>query len=311
MLLRITVVVCTRNRAAELRSALDSLVIQTLPRDQYEVVVVDNASDDKTPDVVRGHRSAPRYIVEPRLGLCHARNAGWQAAHGEYVAYLDDDAIADRRWLQTLLETFDRVTPTPGCVGGRVQPLWQAPQPNWLDDKIARALTIIEWGSEPHPLVDLSREWLAGANLALPRRVLEEVGGFVTGLDRVGNRLLSSGDIYLQKQVAALGYLCYYEPGAMVDHLVPRARLSRRWFLRRYFWQGVSDALVRMRETEAPVTLRWRWAATELGQFVKAPHRLLELLVPTADGRAFKRRCYTMARLGFAIGFFTPGGANS
>lgn len=94
----LTILVCTHNRADLLRGALESLELQSLPRDRFEVLVVDNASTDGTPGVVaecaaRG-RVDLRSVREEELGLDAARNRGIREAAGTFVAFLDDDARA-------------------------------------------------------------------------------------------------------------------------------------------------------------------------------------------------------------------------
>src|SRR5712671_6825521 len=103
---RISVIIATHNRADLLAIALKSLARQTIPPAEYEVIVVDNASSDQTPAVVRQMSPAMpqvRYVFEERLGLSWARNAGLEAARAPYVAYLDDDAKAEPEWLEALL----------------------------------------------------------------------------------------------------------------------------------------------------------------------------------------------------------------
>ena len=96
MNVQISAVVCTHNRAAYLRKALQSLVDQTMAQELYEIIVVDNASTDGTKQVVSEYSGASnlRCLYEPVIGLSRARNTGWGNARGEYVAYLDDDAVA-------------------------------------------------------------------------------------------------------------------------------------------------------------------------------------------------------------------------
>ncbi len=97
----LSVVVCTRNRARLLTACLASLDEQSLERDQYEVVVVDNGSADGTPALLnrwRGAATGRVAVREPVVGLSTARNRGLAIATGEVVAFLDDDALAAPSW---------------------------------------------------------------------------------------------------------------------------------------------------------------------------------------------------------------------
>jgi glycosyltransferase involved in cell wall biosynthesis len=193
MSIRISAVICTYNRAAYLRKALRSLIEQTLDSSQYEILVIDNASTDDTRNVVESERSVQpqvRYVHEPTVGVSRARNAGWRAARAEYVVYLDDDAIAEPPWLERMLGFLESKAPRLGAVGGRIEPIWERPRPDWLSDDMARALTVVDWSERP--IVLESHQWIVAANIGFPRRILEEIGGFQVDLGRQGSRLLSN-----------------------------------------------------------------------------------------------------------------------
>src|SRR5262249_46367751 len=136
-----------------------------------------------------------RYISEPKIGASIARNTGWRSARGRYIGFFDDDAIACEGWLAGIVEAF-ATTPNLGIVGGRVDPIWEAPRPAWLSDDVALSLSVLDWSSVPKIIEDSSVEWLISANMAVPACVLAEVGGFHPRLDRYGTRLLSSGDVF-------------------------------------------------------------------------------------------------------------------
>jgi glycosyltransferase involved in cell wall biosynthesis len=300
----ISVVLCTHNRAAYLEKALRSLAAQTLPRSSWEAIVVDNCSTDHTRRVAArfAEEMTVVYVYEPILGLSHARNAGWRDARAPLVAYLDDDAVAVPDWLERILEAFTTVTPRPGCVGGRVDPIWEAPRPRWLSDEVAACLTVVDWTATPHPIPDLSQEWLVGANLAVPRDVLERLGGFTNGLDRAGKSLLSSGDVFLQKQIQKLGLTCYYHPAMAVGHHVPAARLHKPWFRKRYYWQGVSDAVMQLLE-ERPGPLRRPYLAVRrLRGLLRHPSWVAALLLPTNQPTRFTDKCWAWIAVGHIFG---------
>jgi glycosyltransferase involved in cell wall biosynthesis len=134
---RISATICTHNRAEYLGKALKSLSVQTLPAEDFEVLVVDNASTDDTAALVESVRPilpSLRYVFEGSLGLSRARNTAIREARGDYIAFLDDDAVAVSEWLEAILTAFDTVKPTPVCVGGRIEPIWEGARPSWLAD---------------------------------------------------------------------------------------------------------------------------------------------------------------------------------
>ncbi|MFH1754161.1 MAG: glycosyltransferase family A protein, partial [Candidatus Latescibacterota bacterium] len=100
-MVKLSVIVCTYNRSPLLVSCLDSLVNQTLPVTNFEIVLVNNNSTDDTQAIAEryagGHGNI-RVINELKQGLSHARNRGWQEAKGKYVAYIDDDAKTLSDW---------------------------------------------------------------------------------------------------------------------------------------------------------------------------------------------------------------------
>lgn len=243
---QISVIVCTHNRAATLARTLQSLVLQNLDPSQYEIIVVDNASTDDTRTMVRELTTRVpnlRYAPEPRLGLSHARNTGIKRASGGIIAFLDDDAEAERDWLHELLLTFHHVKPLPSCVGGKVTPTWEAMKPEWLPDCLVSYLGVIDWGDIPH-WISLPKEYVAGVNMAFLKSDLVDQGGFNPSLGRIGDSLLSNEEILLLYNLQKEGKGIYYQPKACVRHLVSESRLTRSYFLRRAYWQGISDSVV-------------------------------------------------------------------
>jgi glucosyl-dolichyl phosphate glucuronosyltransferase len=97
----ISVIIPTRNRAELLRAALLSLSLQTLPPEDFEVLVVDNGSTDHTKKVVNGFNGLMhlRYFFDPTPGLHVGRHRGLREASGEILVYGDDDIEALPTWL--------------------------------------------------------------------------------------------------------------------------------------------------------------------------------------------------------------------
>jgi glycosyltransferase involved in cell wall biosynthesis len=241
----LSVILCTLNQAGYLRKALASLVAQTLPRAAYEVLVVDNGSTDATRETVEAfqHMENLKYLCDPVLGLSHARNTGWQKARGKYAVYLDDDAVASPDWLARILHRFETLVPQPGSVGGKVAPIWEAERPQWLTRELEHHLSLVDWRDSPM-FLDEDRFYLAGTNVSYRRGILQESGGFQTNLGRKGPLLLSNEELWMQYFLRSRGYLIWYDPEILVHHHIKAQRLSQSWFYEKFFWQGVSDAIL-------------------------------------------------------------------
>lgn len=251
----ISVVVCTHKRPRLLAATLDSLATQSIEAREFEVIVVDNASRDRTPDVVgRARERLPaevRYIQEARLGLGTARNSGVAASRGTLVAFIDDDAVADPGWLAALLQAF-ALGPDVWAVGGPVFPAWEAARPRWLTDDLLRSLSVVDWGDLERSLTWPER--LIGTNAAFRRECLGALGGFRVDLGRTGQQLLGSEDTELQQRIHAHGKVVWYTPAAIVHHRVPAGRLNVPYFLKRTFGTGRSEVRLLLPQGDP----RWR-----------------------------------------------------
>ena len=302
MPVEISAVVCTRDRAPWLEAALASLAAQTLPCAAREVIVVDNGSTDDTPAVLeRAARTDPsvRVLVEPRPGLSRARNAGWRAATGRWVAFLDDDAVAAPDWLERIASAFAARTPRPGCVGGPITLVWPGARPAWLPSFMDDCFTALDLSPVPVEL-DGGR-WLAGCNMAFARDDLEALGGFDERLGRAGESLLSMEDVALQRRLARAGRLPYYDPAIAVRHHVVPERLSQAWVERRVHWNGVSAARA-LRLDGARMPRRLRLAARTLAGLLASPELVGAALARSAQPERFARRCVVLGRLGYVRG---------
>ena len=112
-----SIVICTYRRPQELAFALDGIQRQTAESSQFEVIVVDNDPLGGAAELVQGlFGTIPnlKYVQEQTVGLSLARNRGAEAACGQWVIFLDDDAVPDKFWLQNLFRCFDALHPCWG-----------------------------------------------------------------------------------------------------------------------------------------------------------------------------------------------------
>ncbi len=243
----ISAIICTHNRARFLDRALSSLTAQSLCQNDYEVIVVDNASSDRTSEVVRAWQarvSNLRYIHEARLGLSSARNTGWAAASSPYVAFLDDDARASHDWLRSHLSIFDSAPVSPSCIAGRVLLDWGSGPPSWLPPRYYNVYSGNDLGEKNRILAGKEYGCVVGANMAFRRDVLESIGGFDPALGRKGGCLLSGEESAVIHRLRERGDQVWYAADAVVWHAVLQDRRRRVWLWRRMFWDGATQPML-------------------------------------------------------------------
>ncbi len=298
--LRVSVVVCTYNRARRyLPLVLDSLRAEVAGRDDVEVVVINNASPDDTAAVVAEGYPEMRLVLEPELGCSVARNRGWREARAPLIAYIDDDALAEPGWLDAILRAADEGGDDVAGVGGPVDLLWEQPRPEWFCKQANITLGGLDHG-------DVARDVnnLRGGNVAYRRAALEAIGGFDTGLGRIGPKLVHGEENWVNQQLVARGYRLRYDPAIRVLHHVGADRLERRYVVRWSWGAGVTAARVRMRREPAGPLRRAVWAARELA-------RLPALAAAAARSRTPSARfdaVYTSAwRAGLAAEYLAAG----
>ncbi|WP_245849258.1 glycosyltransferase family 2 protein [Mycobacterium palustre] len=280
----ITVVICTRNRTALLKTALASVMASDYP--DFDVVVVDNASDDAATIEYVEALSDPRVQVraEPVPGLAVARNTGILAASGSVVAFTDDDVVVDRMWLRRLGEAF-ATDSSVGCVTGLVtsgelrtpaQIVFEKTlhkQAQW-STTLTRETFDIRQPPPDNPLFPFQMGlYGTGANLALRRAVLTSLGGFDDGLG-VGSPAGGGEDIDIFIRVVTAGYRLVYEPAAMIWHRPHHDMSALQREVRTYgLGLGAWMTKVACDPVLAPMALRRAWSAA----------RHLQLLAPPPD----------------------------
>ncbi len=182
-------------------------------------------------------------IVEnhyPR-GAAGARNAGIAAARGAMIAFLDDDAVADPSWLETLRSVCKR----PGVLGvmGRIEPLWRGERPSWFPDEFLWVIGCTYTGlpKTSGPIRNLF------GSMCFRREVFDGIGVFNTGVGRTEHSIpwgCEETELCIRARKRNTSAQFVFEPRALVWHKIPAKRLSFRYFLLRCYAEGVSKACV-------------------------------------------------------------------
>jgi GT2 family glycosyltransferase len=237
----VSVVLCSysMDRWPQMVAAANSVAGQDLPPTEVILVV------DHCPAL---HERAASELPWLRIvdndgpkGLSGARNAGVAASTGDVVAFLDDDAVAERDWLARLSAEY--ADPDVLGAGGQVEPQWESSRPGWFPPEFDWVVGCTHSGmpSDPAPVRNL-----IGANMSFRREVLAAVGGFRVDLGRVGSRPTGCEETELCIRAARHfpGGVLRYQPRAVVHHHVPDVRGTWRYFRARCYAEGLSKATV-------------------------------------------------------------------
>lgn len=223
----LTIAVCTRNRPTLLARCLAGIVHAlehaSRPSFDVDVLVVDNAPSDELTKRQVERTTGVRYVVEPRAGLDFARNRAWREARGDFVAYIDDDAVVDRNWIEGFLCALE-VHPDAGAVTGLVLPLALETKAQILFEKRGGwrrgFLPMRHAGADRiddpfHPVG--AGVFGAGCNMVIRRDLLETLSGFDEALD-TGPPLPGGGDLDIFYRVVRSGAPLVYQPTLAVFH---------------------------------------------------------------------------------------------
>ncbi len=242
----ITVAVCTYNRFDILADTLAALRAQTLDPSRFVIRVVDNSVNPEASAAFQTSLAGFEnldYVVTDRAGLSYARMVALDRCETPRLAFTDDDCLPEPDWLERLSEAFDR-HPDAGAVGGRTVPVWEGERPAWLDGELLYPLALVDWDVEDCVLPRGLEMWLVGANIAFDTAAIRAVGGFDQSLGRQGAVLLSHEELDANMRLMDAGYEVVYAGRATVHHRIPESRMTKAWYVKNAFWDGVSQGVV-------------------------------------------------------------------
>lgn len=231
---KITVVICTFNRAEVLQECLASFTNQTAESSLFEVLVINNNSSDDTQKMAEQFAQSYnnfRVLIEENQGLSCARNRGYKQAKGEWVAYVDDDARATNGYIERLAYIVEQYK--FDCVGGPCTPLYHQRKPKWckdyyyqISDKTVNSIGLIE------------TMYIAGYNFVINKNALTSLGGFNTSIGMSGRKIAYGEETRVQVDLRLSGGKIYFDPELIVLHYIANYKLNMVWFLKSSFANG-------------------------------------------------------------------------
>ena len=249
--MEISIIVCTCNRAKRLPALFDNLArLKIQPGMTWELLVVDNASRDETPQIIEREITRDRlpvvYLKEPKPGKSRALNLALKNARGDLLVFTDDDVLPTPGWLNAYHEA-SRAYPAVSGFGGRVLPLWERGIiPDWLCTEGEYALPdgVInrrDFGEIkkllPNKLVP------GGLNAALQRSAAEQMGSFREDIGP-GTLFPYAEDTEYFRRLYDLGGRYMYVPNALLYHKNPTNRMTKSYILKWTFHCARSEVQI-------------------------------------------------------------------
>ncbi|MDT0475310.1 glycosyltransferase family 2 protein [Streptomyces sp. DSM 41014] len=246
----ISVVICvyTEDRWEDILAAVSSVRAQS--RQARETLLVVDHNQALLERLTKEYGNAPEGPGAVRVlanagprGLSAGRNTGIAASHGEVIAFLDDDAVAERDWLRRLAEGY--ADPRVLAVGGRTVPVWASGRrPAWFPEEFDWVVGCTYRGLPPGRVRVRN---VLGGNASFRRTAFDAAGGFATGIGRDGDRRPLGGEE--TELCIRLGQLrpdavLLIDDRAVIHHRVPAAREHFGYFRARTYAEGLSKALV-------------------------------------------------------------------
>lgn len=285
--MHLSVVVCTYNNHQSLRDTLHSLQQLRVPSGvAVELCVIDNNSSDATPqafEACAGNLPFPaRYVFESAQGLSNARNRGLAEASGEYIIYTDDDVLVEPDWLEQY--ALSLLTLGADAAYGRVVPQWRGPAPWFFMPELRATYALLDYGAQSF-FVDQDWQEFFGANFAVRRRLLQDLGGFDARLGRTKGAFFVGEERQVFLRLRERAARIHYNAANTVQHVIADNRKNTA-FLRKYFRDIAgshvcADTLGPRRWIGPMPAYRWREV---LGFALSLPARLLWAVL-TADRR--------------------------
>lgn len=240
----ISFIICTYNRDKYIYECLSRLAKNTC-QEGWEIVLVNNNSTDNTAAecerFVRDYKPKNyRYFVETQQGLSFARNRGIAEAKGDWLVFLDDDAMVEDSYIANLHQQL-AAHPEVGAFGGKIIPFFEDGEPSWLSPWSVSFVSGLDYGSKVCQFQ--GSKYPIGANMGISRTVIEQVGVFNTELGRTGSSLLGGEEKDIFNRIKAAGYSILYFPDIPVQHCIPGRRTTTEFIARLGFGVGMSERM--------------------------------------------------------------------
>ena len=229
----------TKERSNDVLRCINSILNQTIKPDEIMLVL------DPINELIEFYNNIVpndiKVVKSSGFGLSNARNTGIEHAEGDIIAFIDDDAWAEREWVESMLRNYKnrRVW----GVGGKIMPVFDKKRPKWLCEELDWVVGCTYKGM---PDVKCEVRNPIGANMSFRKEAFEVAGLFKTEVGRYGKKLLGSEETEFAMRLKRLrpDVKIMYDPSAIVFHRIPQSRIKLRYAMKRAYYEGYSKAIL-------------------------------------------------------------------
>lgn len=238
----IVVCTCSPDNYPNLTAAVDSLLEQNYREKEILIVVDGNPDLYRRVEYSYGRQANIRSFLLPQnSGVSAARNAGIRAARGEIIAFIDDDAVAARDWLEQLLNTYREFGAL--AAGGKILPAWIRRAPDFLPEELYWLVGATHDGFAADKVMEIRNVF--GPNMSFKSEVFRSIGLFNPHFGFSGKSKMQAEEPELAiRMQLKYGKGVLYNPRAIVHHKIPPAKTKAGILLKRAFFQGYSKAVL-------------------------------------------------------------------
>lgn len=241
--MRLSVIICTFNRERFIGDTLVSVANQPFPKKDYQIVLVDNNSTDRTPQIVREFMASHpdcdvNYVIETNQGHTFARNRGIAESDGDVLLFLDDDVLLDDGYFTNLMRHYTE-DPTLAASGGRVIVRYEQQRPAWMSRFLEPMLGHQDFGSEV--AIYGKNKYPVGCSMAFRASTFAKTGVFNTDLGRRGTALGGNDEKDMLFRVQGAGLKISYLPDVILHHRIDDRRLTNDYVRRQAIGVGQGE----------------------------------------------------------------------
>jgi GT2 family glycosyltransferase len=245
----VSIVVCTHSldNFQNLIDAVDSLMNQT--HKEIEIIIVVDGNKElygRIAKIYDTQGNVKIMLTEESLGAFGAGNVGVKAAQGDVIAFLDDDAVGEKRWIESIVDIYEKSDAI--SVGGKILPIWLSKKPDYFPEELGWLVGITHEGFADEKVAEVRNTF--GPNMSFRGEVFEKIGLLNEKLGFAKRRttiMQGAEPEFALRMKNELGKGVIYNPDAVVYHKIPPSKTRPRTLLRRAFYQGYSKALMRRR----------------------------------------------------------------